>query len=191
MRRLIAASFAELERTYPVTAELLTATLKEYVRSGWAISAKTVIGIVKRTALTPEQLKALISLAEAGAGIQKIVCNSAAARAREVGEYEEVVRHLKSYPAPGQEVIVKIAGKEYKTVIDERGVQRFSKDPLLYHLVDSRMIDLNKLCIAYQEGKFSQEDYLRFYMSIGYSVDGFQDLPFFEDLEVENPLDEI
>ena len=87
----------------------------------------------------------------------------------------------------GDEIIVKVGGKEYKTIVDEEGVQRFPENKLLCYMSDE-MIDLNKLAIAFQRGTFTQDEYLQFYMGIGYSVCGLSELSFFEDLEIENPL---
>lgn len=89
---------------------------------------------------------------------------------------------------PGEVIIVKVGGKPYETVIDKDGVQRFKVNQLLSHLQTSGHIDLNQLAIDYQRGLFTQEEYLHFYMGLGYSVSGFSELSFFEDLEIDNPL---
>ena len=91
-------------------------------------------------------------------------------------------------PEIGDEIIVKIGGNEYKTIIASDGRQRFVENSLLRHLIDSGMVSLNQLAIDYQAGKFPKEEYLFFYMGIGYSVGGFAELSVFEDLEIENPL---
>jgi hypothetical protein len=83
---------------------------------------------------------------------------------------------------------VKVNNKEYDTHIDHKGVQRFIENSVICYLVANHIVDLNKLCIAYQEGKFSQKDYAEFNMMLGYSVCGFADLPSFEDYKIENPL---
>lgn len=88
----------------------------------------------------------------------------------------------------GDVVIVKVDGREYKTMIDEQGVQRFEANALLKHLCDSGQVDLNRLTIDYQAGCFPREDYLRFYIGIGYSVCGLLDISDFEDLHIANPL---
>ena len=36
---------------------------------------------------------------------------------------------------PGDKITVKIKGKEYETIIDEGGIQRFVKNPLFAFLV--------------------------------------------------------
>lgn len=83
---------------------------------------------------------------------------------------------------------VKVGGRKYSTKIDNIGTQRFEENSVLRFLVDEKIINLNKLGIAYQEGKFTQRDYAEFYMMIGYSVSGFSELSFFEDYDIENPL---
>ena len=86
------------------------------------------------------------------------------------------------------EIIVKVGGVEYPTVIDKHGVQRFVENSLFCHLVDSGQVDLNRLGIDYQHDKFSQREYAEFTMMLGYSVDGFAELSSFHDMEIENPL---
>ena len=50
-------------------------------------------------------------------------------------------------------------------------------------LVDEAHVDLNKMCIDFQNGRFGLEDYLRFYVGMGYSVSGFYEV--FEKAVVE------
>lgn len=88
----------------------------------------------------------------------------------------------------GDEIIVKVAGKEYKTIIDEHGIQRFETNSLIRHLYDNGIFDLNQLCIDYQHGKFNQIDYAEFNMQTGYSVCGFAELSSFQDMKIENLL---
>lgn len=84
-------------------------------------------------------------------------------------------------------MIVKINGKPYETEM-VNGVQRFKVNSCIKHLVDTKQIDVNKLCIDYQNGKFSQQDYAEVMMGVGYSVSAFIYLSTFEDMEIENPL---
>lgn len=91
-------------------------------------------------------------------------------------------------PKPGEVIVVKVGGKPYETVIDKDGVQRFRINQLFNYLYKSGRIDLNQLATDYQCGLFTQEEYLHFYMGLGYSVSGFSELSFFEDLEIDNPL---
>lgn len=88
----------------------------------------------------------------------------------------------------GDEVKICIGGEEFDTTIDDHGVQRFNRNSLFCYLVDSGIVDLNKLAEAYAQGKFTQRDYMLFNMGLGYSVTGFKGLSAFEDVEVENPL---
>ena len=89
---------------------------------------------------------------------------------------------------PGDEIVVKIGGREYKTVIDSRGIQRFPVNTLFVHLLAQGKINLNQLVIDFQEEKFSQKDYLHFCTGLGGSLGAFADDPSFQDLEIENPL---
>jgi len=90
----------------------------------------------------------------------------------------------------GTVVKVKIGGKEYDTVIDKsrKAIQVFRTNALIRHLLDSGQITMDRLNADYAEGKFSQKEYLHFYMGLGYSVCGISELSFFENLEIENPL---
>lgn len=83
---------------------------------------------------------------------------------------------------------VEIGGKKYDTYIDENGVQRFEENPLLRKLVNLGKISLNDLAVEYEQGEFTQREYLEFYMSIGYSVDGIAELSMFKDLRIKNPI---
>ncbi len=89
---------------------------------------------------------------------------------------------------PKDEIIVKVGEKEYSTIIDERGVQRFKKNSCLEFLQEKGFIDLNNLAIAFCEGSFDQRDYLEFNMMLGYSVCGIAEFECFEDMEIENPV---
>lgn len=90
---------------------------------------------------------------------------------------------------------VKIAGKEFQTFIDERGVQRFCGNSVITRIMDSRPLSdshgelsLNTLSVDFHNGMFSTEDWLDFMTSFGYSVDGLMGLTVFQHLPVENPL---
>lgn len=85
-------------------------------------------------------------------------------------------------------IIVKVGGIECPTVIDEHGTQRFIKNKLLCHLVNSGQVNLNRLHIDYLHDKFSKREYAEFFMSVGFSVSGFADIEVFRDIEIENPL---
>jgi hypothetical protein len=89
---------------------------------------------------------------------------------------------------PGDQIIVKIGGREILTTIDEHDTQRLPYNPVYKALLESSALDLNILGIAYQTDKISFRNYLEFYLNIGYSVCGFAELSAFEHLEIENPL---
>lgn len=95
----------------------------------------------------------------------------------------------------GQIIKVKVNGKEYDTIIDTDGVQRFLVNRLIRHLVDTEQVDLNRLSSDYQEGKFTLDEYKLFYMGMGYSVCGFDEifgcngnLEEVDQAQIENPL---
>jgi hypothetical protein len=93
---------------------------------------------------------------------------------------------------PGDIIIVKVGGKEYETIIDDNGTQRFRQNTALRALLDaatSKGVDLNLLASMYHGGEvITQRDYAEFNMMLGYSVSGFSELSFFYDMEIENPL---
>lgn len=86
---------------------------------------------------------------------------------------------------------VYVGGRPYSAHEDDKGRLRFMKNPE-HHLV-RRMTpifggsgdeDPNTMGIRYAEGEFSLRDYAEMNMGMGYSVDGFEDLSSFEDIEV-------
>jgi hypothetical protein len=83
---------------------------------------------------------------------------------------------------------VKVNNIEYDTIIDKHGTQRFIENKVIRHLVDIKVIDLNKLVIDYFNNKFDQKSYAEFNMMLGYSVSGFSELSSFMDYEIINPL---
>jgi hypothetical protein len=85
-------------------------------------------------------------------------------------------------------IMVKVGDYPYETYIDENGVQRFRSNSVIRSIVDKDPYMLNDLAISYQEGKFSDKDFLDFYTSFGYSVSGLVDLSRFTHLNVENPV---
>lgn len=89
---------------------------------------------------------------------------------------------------PAKEVMVKVGGVQYPTIIDQDGVQRFKINTLFHYLLNSGMVDMSRLADGFQQGSFTQAEYLAFYMGIGYPVSGLAELSFFEDLKIENPL---
>jgi hypothetical protein len=91
------------------------------------------------------------------------------------------------HPA-GTIIPVKLNGEEFPTIIDEKGAQRFIKNRIVQRLMDHFPGGMNQLSIDYQEGRFTQHEYMLFCISLGYSVCGFGDLSAFEDIEIDNPL---
>lgn len=77
---------------------------------------------------------------------------------------------------PGEYIMILVDNMPVLTQIDEHGVQRFRKNSVIRHLVDSGMVDLNTLVLDFIAGKFSGVDYQEFYQGLGYSVCGFDEL---------------
>ena len=89
-------------------------------------------------------------------------------------------------------IIIKIAGKEFQTFMDELGVQRFCGNSVITRMMDSTdsntKFNLNTLVTEYYNGDYSPEDWLDFMTSFGYSVSGLMGWSEFQHLPVENPL---
>lgn len=59
-------------------------------------------------------------------------------------------------------------------IIDDRGVARFKRNPIVCYLLDHGGIDLNKIATL----DFKPEDHEQFAQLIGYSVSGFGELSY-------------
>lgn len=66
--------------------------------------------------------------------------------------------------------------KPVKTYIDSFGTQRFFANEVVRHLIDSESISLNDLRMDLHHKKFSLQAYKDFYISMGYSVGGFDEI---------------
>ena len=108
----------------------------------------------------------------------------------------------------GDHIPVKVNGREYMTVIDEHGVQRFVANPIVAAFVHASGDAYNKWQqenpvatrdwskapfslndIDYRPGKtYTLDELIEFSTLHGYSVSGMCDLSFMEDVTVENPL---
>ena len=87
---------------------------------------------------------------------------------------------------PGDQITILVDRRPFMTYIDEHNVQRFYHNEVVCFLFDSGKLDLNQLSIDHQQGKFSKDHYMKFYMELGYSVCGFCDV--FDGLEILNPV---
>jgi hypothetical protein len=101
----------------------------------------------------------------------------------------------KQKPKVGDYIKIKVDGTERITYIDYEGIQRFPENKLLRHLVNSGQISLSRLANDYEKGEFSLDELKVFYMRIGYSVNGFDEifgingnLPKKLQAKIENPL---
>lgn len=55
------------------------------------------------------------------------------------------------------------------------GVYRFQEDKLIRWTCDHG-VSLNDMCVAFQRGHFSLEEYMRYYRGLGYSLSGFAEV---------------
>lgn len=108
--------------------------------------------------------------------------------------YKPTVQEIHVATAP--RIDVKIFGRVFPTYIDDYGVQRFVPNQVVEAIIDHEQkiqtfghdYILNWISVEYQNGKFSFDDFVSFYTSFGYSVDGFCSLSFMDFIPVENPL---
>lgn len=61
-------------------------------------------------------------------------------------------------------------------VEDSAGVYRFQPNALFRWSVDEGGLDLNRMAMAYGQGKFTLEEYMEFYRGLGYSLCGFMEI---------------
>lgn len=92
------------------------------------------------------------------------------------------------FEANAEIIKVKIHGREFDTFVDFYGTQRFKTDAITAYMFKNKLIDLGALEIAYQEGKFSSEDWLDFHARSGNSVENLANLSDFSHLSIESPL---
>ncbi len=99
---------------------------------------------------------------------------------------------------PGEQFPIKVGGKEVIATVDHNGILRFPNNALYRWIIDNlappdgfdkRYGGLNHMVEAYHRGKFTKEEYLEFYLNIGYSISGFMDLNEFQDVEMVFPLE--
>lgn len=104
---------------------------------------------------------------------------------------------------PGDRITVLVGGIPYETEINEHGTQRFIIDPdnaLVRRLrnrsdgqptrAEGDIADLNEMAIRYHQGEFTKREYAEMNIALGYSLGGFEELSSFEDMDIDNPLDE-
>jgi hypothetical protein len=120
----------------------------------------------------------------------------------------QIRRNPMSDYKPGDHVRIKVGERFFDTVFDKHGVQRFHTDKIIsdfiegttaandvynanhrdFHLRNVEFFTLNDLGKNYERGHYTQDEFLTFYTSFGYSVAGFADISHFEDLEIVNPV---
>ena len=88
----------------------------------------------------------------------------------------------------GDKIMIKIGDVAVVTVIDEHGTQRLPSNSLYMELYQSGALGLDDLYAAHYDGDISFDNYLEFYLNIGYSVGGFSELSAFQHLEIKNPV---
>ncbi len=70
-------------------------------------------------------------------------------------------------------------------VLDAHGIARFQRNAVVAYLVESGVIDMNKLAVLAYELGWSKHDRSQFAQLIGYSVEGFADLSYSVQQHVE------
>ncbi len=98
---------------------------------------------------------------------------------------------------PGDIVKVTVNGQEYDSIIDKEFTQRFVSNALIYHLINTYKISLNSLFEDACSGKFSYKEYYEFYIAMGYTLLGFEEVfgrySLFPDkmkVTIENPVED-
>lgn len=83
-------------------------------------------------------------------------------------------------------IIVTIDGQKYATIMDNDGVQRFPQNRIIRYLLDSNpTVGLDDLWNMLDAGMISRTELMKFYMQIGYTLSGFEEL--FSNSEIDNP----
>lgn len=112
--------------------------------------------------------------------------------------------------APDAEIIiVKVGDREFKTALDQNGVQRFmphdeapaelveklkdweaylNSDHSSHPPVPKGIYTPNDLAMDFYNGVYTVDEMLSYETYSGYSVCGLADLSYFEDMEIVNPL---
>jgi hypothetical protein len=90
---------------------------------------------------------------------------------------------------------VRVDGVPYPVITDEGGVERFPENPIVRWLLDSGGVNLNALALAYLREEIGPKTpelrraYAEFYMMLGYSVRGFEELSSHLEVGVERLSD--
>ena len=103
----------------------------------------------------------------------------------------------KAFEDQAEVVPVKVGDRKFDAFIDEHGTLRFKTQTVFNFfmklmsenrmIVDGKPFTLNEIAEYRANGVFSDDDWLTFYTSFGYSLGGFCDLSDFQHLRVETP----
>jgi hypothetical protein len=77
---------------------------------------------------------------------------------------------------PGERICILVNGEPVDTVVDDRGTQRFIENEVTVWLFETGQLDLAALYYAFSQGVISLESYMEFYMSLGYTLGGFEEI---------------
>lgn len=78
---------------------------------------------------------------------------------------------------PGERICVLVNGQPVDTIVDDNGTQRFIENEVVGWLFDSGQLDMEKMFLAFSRGhQFSLDSYMEFYMSLGYTLGGFEEV---------------
>ncbi len=69
----------------------------------------------------------------------------------------------------------RLARRFGRNIVEVDGVWRFKQNKLIRYLVDE-IVDLNRMKIEFHNRKFSLDEYMQFYMDMGYSLSGFYEI---------------
>lgn len=117
---------------------------------------------------------------------------------------------MHNYFAPDAEIImVKVGNREFKTALDQNGVQRFmphdeappelvaklkawddylNMDHSTHPSIPKGIYTPNDLVLDFYNGVYTLDEMLSYQTYSGYSVCGLEELSYFEDMEIINPL---
>lgn len=97
------------------------------------------------------------------------------------------------WQAAAEKIPVTIGNRSFETYIDKNGVQRFVTNSVIYDLMERMLkqnapLDLNELFLNHARGRYSNDDWLTFLTSSGYSFYGLVNMNDFSHLPITNPL---
>lgn len=114
-----------------------------------------------------------------------------------------------TFASDAEIIMVKVGDREFKTALDQNGVQRFMphneapaelveklkeweaylhSDHSTHPSIPKGIYTPNDLAMDFYNGVYTVDEMLSYETSSGYSVCGLAELSYFEDMEIINPL---